>query len=432
MQQQLSLLEAIGAMADSFHRSLGLDRVSWGWRMIIAFFLVDVIDIAVRVITLPLLFSFPLASHAVHIVFNTIIAFACAALWGMPGLIHLIDLGFGLIPGIFGDMVLDILPLATIAGLVARWRGEVLISSPTNVVRNGGAMLRFTIFIATVMAMWWFGCFSLFSFGWWSVVVISFLFITGIAQSSLRVAGGTIMALTLVIVIFFAGLYLGYLSLVSPESYREATWTALEEEGDARIKAARQADATRTLFSKGVEAVAGAGRATLDAAEKVARGIDTEVGSKIGEALLDIESDTPAWDEFSHWLGGKLAPEKKLEREEKEKKQFGPIMMEPGKQKEEAEAVETEDREGGNTAEVKPLSGPKRGPAEIKLYESSYILGQVESLLEKRKCWTKNLLILSLGLLAFILVGLGFQGDEENSTSSEPSPKDDDDETLSL
>lgn len=432
MPQHLGLLEAIGSMADSFHHWLGLDRISWGWRMVIAFFVIDVIDIGLRAITLPLLFAFPLASHAAHIVFNTVMAFACAALWGAPGLIHLIDLGFGLIPGIFGDIILDILPLATIAGLIARWRGEVSTSSSSlATVRNGGTMLGFTIFIATISAMWWFGCFSLFSFGWWSIVVVSFLLIASVARSPLRVAGGAITAIVSVIAIF-ACLRFGYLSFVSSESYREETWTILEEDDDTRIKAARQADAARNLISEGVEAVTEAGRATRDAAEEAARDIGAEVGQKIGEVLLGAESDMPAWNDFSHWLGGKLAPEKKLEKEDREKKQFGPV-IERSKQEQEAEVevMETEERKGRKIAETKPLSDVvKRGPAETKLYESSYVLHQAEQLLETRKCRAKNFLFLSLGLFVFALITFGSRREVNSNTSSEPPLVDEDDDTT--
>jgi hypothetical protein len=393
---QRGLFDSIGAIADSLNHSLGLDRVPWGWRMVIAFFLIDVVDIALRAITLPLLFAFPIASYAAHIVFNTVLAFACAALWGAPGLLHLIDVLFGMVPGIGGDILLDILPIASIAGFITLWRGEE--KTAMAVGRQGGSMIGFTLWGITSVAMWWFGCVSIFSYGWIAATAIMFLVLSSAANVSPRGVACILLAVVIMI-----GFYFGYLSIISLESYREKTWIMLDNAGDSRIVAARKTDEVGEFANRSLETAFKAAKTATNTVSGAAGKIGSEVGKKIGSVLKGVKSDVPAWNKFAMWLGNKM------DYEEKKSSVSAPSALEVVKPIEKAQVLE-------KVVLTITVNGKQLSPREVELYKSDYILQKAGEIRVGQICWAKNILILLCGLLFYAVANIVSGGSVNTST----------------
>ncbi|GEM_PF-4290781 len=410
------VLDGIAAMADSFHVWLGFDKWPWGTLMIIGGFL-DATDISVRLAMTPLFLALPGISHAAHFIFNIAVACSTAALWGSTGLIQLLDLLFAASAGFgFLDLLVDIMPLNIFAGFIVLWQknGEMQnILPPTN---KGGALMGFTIYLVTGVALWWFGCVSTFSFGWWIVLGLSFLVVYSVTQYASSPATNPIIFCIMLTIVIVTGTRLGYLSIVSPESYREETWLMLEDTGDIRVKAAQQTDTASDAVSKGISvAVEVAGKAK-DATSEVAGSVGSVLADKVGSILKDVESDVPAWNKFAKWAGEKLAPE-----EEKQSAQ----------EKESAKEEKPAERKKSPPEVVLEIGGKQLGPREADLYKSAYILNKAESLLKDRTCWAENMLILSLGLLALSLVYLLSSGNGGSSMET-PQPSQEDEDNLSL
>lgn len=360
MQRQRGVFEILtgiaGEAADWIHSYIGA-WLPWWVRCVIAGFW-DAVDTATRIFFWPLFFAFPGLGPVVRGVLDAILVFFGVALWGAPGLLQTFEVFMEFIPGV-GWMV-DLMPMLTIAGFVARRREREESRTETaaedyTLAAHGGRfpmqLLGGILGAVLWFFLWWFGAMS---FWWWLLIIpvgvglgygFNWLQWYGVSARFFRVAA--ILAVAAVLV---SGAIAGYYHFfTSAEDYRQEAWQILKEEKDPQLALAEQKD----KFGEQVKGVSeAAGRAT--------RSLGKFGGRAAVDVLEKFNPETPILQDLKSLALKALKPE------------LTPV----------PQATTTPTKETAATQEI--AKRLKLGPSQEALYWSDYVLDRAREIRDRQ------------------------------------------------
>jgi len=360
--ERKGLFATVEGLADAVQRKFGCQNWSWGVRLAIVLFWDFGVDIPLRIIFWPFFFLVPGISHIVRGFLDLLLTFINVALFGSMGFFYAVEI---IMPDGF---VWDLIPMSTITWCVAFWRekrGTVAAVRREEYVfdegeeeaqefgprygiadfSGGGFMARFLLggaggLLVGLLYLW----LEIASGG--GVVGLTLVGgVLGLAAFGLRNVARLQVAVGLAgIAAALLALVLGriyYLDSTKPENYRQAAWRELKVSEDAWVLGAEKLDnfgksegvraakeMVSSLLEKGKEAL----REKLEETE--------ETGIGIVDGLVSSLKDMP-------------------EKREEKKKEASKPSPETVQLKKETEALEL-------------------GPAQAKLYSSSYVLEQAK------------------------------------------------------
>lgn len=300
----------LGDVADTVHRWLGAWMPRWA-RFTIAVFW-DCVDIMTRILFWPFFLLIPGLGPIVRGLLDIALVFLGAVLWGSPGLLQTFELAMEFIPGV--GWFVDLMPMLTIAGFVARRREREAQEEaqedeyegedeppppPAAYGRKMPVEILYGVVALVVGLILWLA--GVVSFGWF-MAITGFGLLAGLTVRLLwyvdipaRTLGWIAATVGFLLAVDLA--FLGYFAwLTTPADYRKAAWEELVAAGDGRIKLAERADKLGESVSAGeiAEAAKGAARKFGD---WLAGGIREQDPAEAGN---------PAVAEFGNWLRKQL------------------------------------------------------------------------------------------------------------------------------
>ncbi len=362
------LLETVYDLADGIQRKT-CGRWPRSVRLAISIFWDFCIDIPLRLLSWPLDFVMPGFIHIARAGLDVILTFFGIALWGRTGLLQILEGIWNLIPGV--DWLVDLIPMLTIAGFVAKdepAEGQVTpdLNPPSSTAKQGGSgMSGFLVGFLVGLVGWLFGIASL---KWIPVAALVGGFIVPIFRrmSNMEMPARVVVAArwtAVVAGILLATDLLAYFATksVSPEKYRGQAWQQTVAEGDLRLKAAASADSVKEKVTKALPSTEGLWKKSKEALRKSHKGFGIPFLDQVKEDFLKPSEETP--------------------------KQEG--QQEPEGQPEESSAMK------------KKVEELKLGPVQAKLYFSNYTLDRAKKIQQE-----KLDLLANIGITLGILLGV--------------------------
>lgn len=390
-----------GKVADEIHKNT-FAHWPWGTRLAIAIFWDFCVDTPTRLIAGMLTGFFPGIMAAVRFPLDVVLAVFGTALWGAHGLLQGLEMGAALIPGV--GWIVDLLPMLTIAGFLARRREEEqdVVEHTYIAPHKGDPMGWITALLTGVgglflgLILWWTGWIDFMSIFWFALAPAAASFVfrlvawLKVPRIVYQIGGGILAGLLIIDVlalVFWPGL----------ESYRMQAWKSLQEESffALEVKAAKAADALGKKIRLG-DLLKKDGSIVESARSKIADtleggGVKSEEVPEILAGSGGERSDTSYATDVMRWLGKKIRPSEP-QREAPQK----------------APAPVATDR----TAAEKQAQELGYGPLQTRLYTSDIVLARAREMRESRTSWLWTGFWVFGGLL--VLVGLfGFLQNRE-------------------
>lgn len=388
----------IGRFAEGIHKNT-ISTWPFGIRMAIAVLWDFVVDTPLRIAAwfIPV----PFVVEAIRFPLDVILALGALMLWGSPGLLQTGGIIIGFVP-IVGRAV-DLLPILTIAGFVARRRGKEDATEhnatleASHLSLEDSAMMIMVPFLTGLVGLiagfilWWNGVIDFTSILWTTLCPAGAAFVLRLARSvpvprGLLVGIGGVAGGLLLIV----GVGLGCFSILLPaESYRETAWKEFVDAKDFRIIAATQAD----KIGKVVDITAleqSAGSLVENARRKLAE--------KLEGGAQTPEEEEPYAVSVGKWLSRNVIAPKPPDKK-----------MEAQKTKPEPAALK------------KDIGRLQLGPARASLYRSDFVLKRAEEMRENTVWWFRTAAFWLIGILGFVVTFGLLQNREQNRERIEPT-----------
>ncbi len=401
---------SIGRFAEGVHKNT-ISSWPFGVRMTIAVLWDFLVDTPLRIVAwfIPL----PFVVEVIRFPLDVILALGALMLWGSPGLLQTGGIVLGFIP-IVGRAI-DLLPILTIAGFIARRRGHENMAQQNETPEASQISLEDSTMIVVPfltglvglvlgLILWWNGAIDFTSIIWVTLCPAGAAFMLRLARMvpiprqlliSVGVIAGALLLLDTIVLGFF-GIWW------TPESYRRVAWQELQKETSFAllVKTAKAADSVGKAINAKDLAGAGGSLAT-QARNRLADFLEGKKSQEHEEEPPEMlagseDEESSKSRRIAGWLG-------QLVRSEPPKKD-----------------VKSAEQKADLTAIQKDAARLGFGHMQSRLYASDTVLEKAQEIRSTTTSWLWTAAMWLAGILGFVVIFGLLQNQEQNRERIEP------------